>query len=420
MNRTLIYSALSGLMLMSHAAMAVDFDGFMTAGFAAHNADDGNGGEVVYLNGITNDPSFDNDSKFGLQVTADVSEDMQGVAQILATGADQNYDLDVEWAYLDYTLNQNLSLRGGKVKEPVFLISDYIEVGYAYPWIRPPQEVYSNNPINTIVGMEALAVADLGGINLLIQPYLGSNTDDVPGYNGQAQFNAENFYGLAIQLSSRAFTFQVSYLKTDVATTGFAPFSYPAPGDTPTPISVVNVSAEGTATLASAGVSWDVSNFVGYAEYVSRNIEANKDITSPADLADGFGMDMLFPDQTAWYVTLGYRIGKFLPHVTVAHLESDPFVLKDAGDIVPSPLGVGDRQDSVTVGMRYELNDSAALKVELENIVVDNDPILGSDGGSGTTNYYSNGLFNDASGFPNGDIDKNSISMISVAIDVIF
>jgi len=227
MNKNYIHIAVLGALFVAGQASAVEFDGFLTAGMAIHDQSakfpDGSDADIVYLDGVTKNLSFDNDSKFGLQVNAEVAENMQAVAQILARGSKDNYAMDIAWAYLDYRVASNLNLRGGKVKEPVFLISDYFEVGYAYPWIRPPQEVYRNNPINTINGLQMLYAANLGGVNFLLQPYVGSNTDDVPGTGGQAQFLAEKFYGAAMQLSNPSFTFQVSYLKTDVETQWFLP-----------------------------------------------------------------------------------------------------------------------------------------------------------------------------------------------------
>ena len=404
MNKNTIHIAVLSVLFITGPAAAVEFDGFLTAGVAAHDQK-----LVTYLDGITEDVSFDNDSKFGLQISAKVAENMQAVAQILARGSNDNYDMDIAWAYLDYRLTEGLSLRGGKVKEPVFLISDYFEVGYAYPWIRPPQEVYRNNPINTINGLQMQYAANLGAVTFLLQPYLGSNTDDVPGTGGQAQFLAEKFYGAAMQLSNPSFTFQVSHLKTDVATQGFVPvvdsdgngfpdnvFGDNAGGpqlDPATSMFLMGVNSVGTATLSSAGLSWDIANFVGYTEYVTR------DITDSSET--------LFPDQDAYYVTLGYRMGKWLPHVTFAHSEAKP--LSPATAPLANVFAVS--QDSATIGLRYELNDSAALKIEYETIDLPTDSADRPPG--------SNGLYSDAL-TPFGVTVEDKSSMISIAIDVIF
>lgn len=365
MKKAIVPAALVAALGLSQQVNAVEFDGFLTAGLAVHDQED-----ARYLDTITDDIRFDNDSKFGLQITADVSESMQVVSQILAAGSDENFDMDVEWAYLDWQLSQSISLRGGKIKEPVFLISDYIEVGYAFPWIRPPQEVYTNNPISTINGMEALFQTNISGMSLIFQPYVGTNTEAVPGTNGAVQFDASNFYGAAFQLASRSFTVQMSFLQTDVATSDLTGGTLPS-----------YYVAEGDAQLISAGLSWDVSNFVGYTEYVTRDISSTQ-------------MEGIFPDQDAWYVTLGYRMGNYLPHITVANSEATPV----AGGLP------GVSQDSITLGLRYEINNSAAFKFEIQTI----EPDLA---------VGSSGLFSTAPADLNpGD----SATMISAAVDVIF
>lgn len=68
-------------------------------------------------------------------------------------------------------------------------------------------------------------------------------------------------------------------------------------------------------------------------------------------------MEEAFPDQRAGYVTLGYRVGKFLPHVTYASLQ-------EGMDESPTVL----KQESGTVGLRYDFLDGAALKLEYQRI----------------------------------------------------
>ncbi len=386
MKKAIVPVALAAALGFSQQVNAVNFDGFLTAGFAMHDQED-----ATYLDTITDDIRFDNDSKFGLQMTADVAENMQAVAQILAAGSDENFDLDIEWAYVDWQLNNVMSLRAGKVKEPVFLISDYIEVGYAYPWIRPPQEVYRNNPITTINGMEALFQTNLSNMSLIFQPYLGTNTEAVPGTNGAIQFDASNFYGAALQLASRAFTLQMSFLQTDVATSG----SILGTGTTTDPVTgashatLTPFNAQGEASLVSAGLSWDVNNFVGYTEYVTRDISEAQ-------------MEAIFPDQDAWYVTLGYRMGNFLPHITVANSEATP--------VTGGSRGV--TQDSVTLGVRYEINNSATFKFEVQSITPD---IAAGSGG-----LFGQNPADGSPAVPADFVDGDSATMISAAVDIIF
>jgi len=387
MNKVILYSALLGTSVMSYQARAVELDGYLTAGLAVHNQSQTDGSKVVYLDEVKDDVTFLQDSKFGLQVTADVAEDMQAVAQILASAEDDNYSMDIEWAYLDYTASESTNLRVGRIKQPVFLISDYLEVGYAYPWIRPPAEAYSNMPVDSIIGVQLLYQTRIGDMNFGFQPYFGSNTEGVPG-QPTVNFFADNYVGMALRLENRAFTFQISTFQTDVSTVDTA--------------SALN--SEGSATLSVASLSWDIANFVGYTEYTTRDIESDK-----GTLGQGFNavpFDALFSDQDGYYITLGYRMGKYLPHVTFATIDSEPMAAFDptnfAGSGQPGP-SQGARQDSITLGLRYELNDSAALKMEYQTTELENNA-----GNLGLYQPFSSGLVED------------KMSLVSVAVDIIF
>ena len=187
-------------MLVSASAHAIQFDGFFTVGAAIHDDDtnkdnpDVDGRENVYIGslgdrGITEDLTFETDTRFGLQISSDVSENMSVVAQLLGRGTNSNFDAIVEWAYVDWEFADWISLRAGKVKQPVYLVNDYVEVGYAYPWIRPPVEVYYlNNPLNTVNGAELLLSFPVGPGTLSFQPYIGSNRDDIPNTGGAGLF----------------------------------------------------------------------------------------------------------------------------------------------------------------------------------------------------------------------------------------
>ena len=408
-------------MLASASVHAIQFDGFFTVGAAIHDDDTNKnnplaqGHENVYIGslgdrGITEDLTFETDTRFGLQISSEVSENMKVVAQLLGRGTINNFDAVIEWAYADWEFTDWLSLRAGKIKQPVYLVNDYVEVGFAYPWIRPPVEVYYlNNPLNTVNGAELLLAFPVGPGTLSFQPYIGSNRDDIPNTDGQAFFEAENIYGIDVKYSGRGYTIHASNFQCEVKTHGSLSGVETAFGD-------VNVDLEGTGDcdVTSAGLTFDVSNVLVYAEWQDR--------TTTETLSRPFG------DQEAWYATLGYRIGKWLPHVTYATIDGKASLVTPAavtcaesggcaggaipldGEISNFPVAI---QSSVTAGLRYEVNDSAALKFEYAVVDVENDPQALADANQ-NTNY---GLFvTDFTLAP----PKDKVGIASIALDVIF
>jgi hypothetical protein len=91
-----------------------------------------------------------------------------------------------------------------------------------------------------------------------------------------------------------------------------------------------------------------MADIIAYAEYIRRN-------TDPQ-------MEPVFPDQDAWYVTLGYRFGKFLPTLTYSTVKPG---------IDKSPLAIEEK--SMAIGFRYDIADSAAIKFEALHVVPEED-----------------------------------------------
>jgi len=403
--------------LATTSVQAMRFDGFMTVG-AAINNDTKN--KNTYLGslgdrGITNDPSFETDTRFGLQISSDVADNMSVVAQLLGTGVDQNFNAVVEWAYVDYKMNDYASIHAGKIKQPVYLVNDYIEVGYAYPWIRPPSEVYYlNNPLDTINGVELVLQFPIGNGTLSFLPYFGSNRDDIPNAGG-AYFQAEKIFGMDVKYSGRGYTVHASNFHCNrVDTTG------QLKGVPAGPLGNVdiNLNGSGECNVSSVGLNLDISNVVVYAEWQKR--------TTTNELSRPFG------DQSAWYTTFGYRMGKWLPIITFASIDgtASTYGLPANGAISGGNLPSGESmnfpvsiQTSITAGLRYEVNDSAALKMEYEVVDVNNNPNTlknaNEPGGNGMP-YVNYGLFKtNFKDYP-GNLPTKKVGIFSLALDLIF
>ena len=380
----------------AYAVQGVRINGFLTAGATyadtavcqgdvACTAGVGRG-PVSQDGNISNQVGFSNDSRFGLQISAKINSKVDMTGQLLSRANNNDYAMRANWAFVTYHLADPLAIRAGKLKLTTFLISDYYEVGYAYPWITPPQEVYYSNPISTINGMDALYRVNFGQFSMLFQPYYGTSTGEQalvpqeviggvpevvggaapgvvsspPGTIAYANFTANSMYGINVSAGTNAFTLRGGYLKTLVSAPSFG---------------VTNK----TATFSSVGGSMDWENIVLYAEYFQRRIEQ--------------GANEAFPDQKGWYTTLGYRIGKFLPNVTFAKLENNH---NPVGPGYGTPLA----QSSVTGGVRYELGTGADIKLEAEEVK----PL---DGTRGLLIGY----------LPTG---KTHVMIYSVAIDLVF
>ncbi|ODN41964.1 hypothetical protein [Piscirickettsia litoralis] len=168
----------------------VSFNGFATvmAGKASNDAD---------YAGFTEETSVNNGSLVALQWNFDLTENMQAVAQLVARGdSTNNWKPEFEWAYLSYMFENGFKVKAGKYRIPLFMYSDYLDVSYAQPWIRPPVEVYGGVPTNSISGLDMTYDIEFEESNLSFQPFLGTND------------TVRNVWGLAAAYTMDDWTFR--------------------------------------------------------------------------------------------------------------------------------------------------------------------------------------------------------------------
>ena len=373
-----VSAGFSALLTSAVQAGNVDINSFLTIG-AATISENGS-----YLFNTTENISFENDSHYGVNLRTQVSERVSGAAQLLATSTDSNFKLDAEWAYLSYQISTDVSVRTGKLNLTTFLLSDYAKVGYLHPWIRPPVEVYNNNPLRNFLGLELLHLNRFGRTaKLTSQLFIGSAQAE----NGALEMKANDGYGVNFQLDTPGFTLRAGAISPVIQVVAFNPA---------TNSNVELLDQDDRGVMYTIGASIDVNNFVMYTEAVATDTEGQT--------------RGIFPNQKGAYLTLGYNIGKFLPHVTFGSSSGDvytgPTNLLDplcggavgctGANVVQAPK----TQDSVALGLKYTIDESVSIKFEVQKVNLSN--------GKGT-------------GFATlEDPGVESFNVVSVAMDAIF
>ena len=367
------------LVLFSPLSYAeIDISGYASFKAISNTNDAG----ASYYNGLAPEGELNTDSResnIGIQFSTDISSKMDMTVVMSARGGPaQKYNFETEWAYANYKFNDDLSLRIGKVKGPFYMVSDYKDVGYAYPWVSVPDEVYSTNPIRSVNGLDLVFQKTINDVTYLGEVYYGSGNNSA--YILPTAVNAINTqFGLTGALAPFAYTatskvdFKTHGMLGFNASVAFEGISFRA-GYFSTKVNAFNQKdLEGE--FGGLGMTIDKNNFVVYAEYIVRD-------TGP-------GLEAAFPDATAGYLTLGYRMGDFLPYVTTASLDEG----KDASIYAPI-------QTSTTIGLRYEMDEAAAFKIEAKNIKPE------ANGGE------ANGLFD--------SLITENVTIVTVAVDVLF
>jgi len=376
----ILVCVLTGLHLpVANAVENFQFSGYMTVmGTYAKVAKKANPQEYTkYDNGYASD-KLDLDppgNTIGLQVSADVTDKLDVTLVLQAHGNDE---IDAEWAYANYSATDNLTLRLGRFKGSFFMVSEYSTVSFAYPWVTLPHEVYSTDLIESIAGLNLVYQTSVGSGNWLFEVYTGSANHgakvlptfiDSPANScptcpklskgDMVDFSANQMVGFNTTIGTKEVTFRAGYFTTDMQVPSYG----------------ITKSRVG---FGGVGLIVDWRNILVYSEYVARDTSSELAYT--------------FPDQKAWYTTLGYRFGDFMPYITIGGMDKG----KDN-----SVYAV--KQSSATLGFRYELGATSAIKFEAQQVKTDSDP--------GDTGRY--GLFDDP-------VKNGKGNIFAASFDVVF
>lgn len=89
---------------------------------------------------------FDRESLVGVQLKKDFSPTLSATAQLVMRASNPNRGSrpTVDWAYATWqpSLDSSWTFQAGQFRIPLYYYSDYLYIGYAYPWVRPAPDVY--------------------------------------------------------------------------------------------------------------------------------------------------------------------------------------------------------------------------------------------------------------------------------------
>lgn len=336
-------------------------DGFFTAAYARSDDDS----LTENWGGIGNKNDFGALSTFGIQMTFQINPDTKAVTQLIARG-EEEWAIEAEWAYFSYSLADNLTLRMGRQKAPLYVLSEYYEVSYASPWLVAPDEVYGITGDSTYEGISLLYEIPSDTWETTVQGMWGNNSFKAVVL-GDVSLN--NLLSVNITSRTDTTTFRLGYA---IVEGDFPAFSQALPAMTNTAVNpgdrLFFASNEHTdIDYLSAGFVFDNGRWLVMSELVQLTIAG------------------WFTDIDGGYVMTGHRFGKLLPHLTYSRMiNADPGA-RASGRIVSSatglPLPLPDstvgaiadhflkqEQSTYTLGLRYELAHGMSAKAEWSHI----------------------------------------------------
>lgn len=333
------------------------------------------------------------DSVLGIQAGLRLGEHNTAVLQLMTRETQRgDYQPRATLAFVSHALTPELTVRAGRLRSPFFMLSDSADINYNQPWVRPPTEVYGLNPFADLDGIDLLHRSRIGDSFVEIHPYFGRSRVPVIG-GGRARL--DDLMGVRVTIETGGLSLSAGHAKANLAvlrsSAGYRAFvnRVGLPADLQARLS----GSGADASFSSLGLQWDDGRWLVSAELARTTASA---FTNSA---------------TGAYVSVGRRIDSLTPYLSVARQWQDaPLVdLANAGAyaavLAPFNRSRNQAQRSVTAGVRWDMLHNAAVKAEFSHVRTDREAhgtFIARD------NPFAPGL------------DRQSINLISVSVDVVF
>ncbi|PNH91812.1 hypothetical protein [Vibrio diazotrophicus] len=329
MRKKILAVVICGLAFGTNAANFDDLriSGFGSVGFGQADND------VGYA-GYEDQVGFKYDTLLGLQFDFQVNDRASVTTQIVANGR-YNFEPAIEVAYLSYDIDF-ATIRGGKIRTPFFIYSDYLDVGYAYPMLRPSQEIYEHLIISSFTGVDLLLPIDIGDSTLQLQPYLGvSQLEDRDiGFDETVDLN--EVLGLAGNWFIGDWTLHASYVQAELE---------PMNADPKNPYDLVRLlqlDKQQAAIFHSLGIQYNDGDWLLNVEAMTMELEG------------------AFYDVEAASALVGYQFGQVTPYLASAFVETTD----DENRLHLPPSKQRFERTSYSLGLRWDFASNIAMKLD--------------------------------------------------------
>ncbi|NRD74979.1 porin [Shewanella sp. VB17] len=339
-----IMLGLSSLLLTTSALAEINISGFASvvggqvlegSGIAEYGLDPTFLADYPSVGAYNEDKiSFNPDTLLGLQFSADLLDGLSATMQLVARGVD-NFEADFEWAYLSYNMSESWTIQAGKKRLPLYYYSDFFDVGYAYPWIRPPADNYTWQ-ISNYTGISALYNYQLGDWSMSGQFYYGEE-DSEPNKLLSEFFFGEKTREIWKDIAGIVLQFNRDWLDIRATHMQYGNERYRS--------DVQVIWNDGTNTRKG--------KFYG----LSVNIEYDNVII----LTELNRLTIEGTDNDTYLVTFGYRFDDLMPYVSYSDFDDG-----EGGEV----------HNTSSLGIRWDFHPSAALKIQYDDIEDNGGPDL--------------------------------------------
>lgn len=373
--------------LASLPALAVEQGEYQINGFGTVGVTHmGGESDLDYgMQGQTNDGwRGDQLSKLAVQLRYGITDTLSVTGQLGTKPVQDSWEVGPGNLYLAWQANDNLTLRGGRLGTPIYMYSETLNVGFSYPWLRLPEEVYSLVQLTSHDGGDVLynRSTDIGTLSFQVAGGQAIKRDHY-ALDDMQELDYRDVFATNVALSTDNFgTFRIGYAEADLQITVDETITnvFGAPQDV-----VFNALDAQKGKFSSLGHQYDDGTWLSAAEAVKLTVERDDDA-----------------ETNAFYIMGGRRFGDYLAHVTYGQLDES-----------------SGRQVSMTYGLNYSITPTVTLKSEYKRVdTSQSDESIGvfkanAQQSYDNAAYQQTGVF----GAPLGTHDAD---IFSVGVDFIF
>jgi hypothetical protein len=320
--------------------------------------DDENAEYVGYDNSV----NLNQQSLLGLQADYRLSDDFSVTGQVVGYASDQR-NSGLEWLYLTYSPNSALQVKLGRQRIPFFTYSDSLDIGFAYPWLTLPQQVYDTAFFSTFDGALASYEFAINDWVINYEGYWGRFDDKI--YLASQNINTQviGLFGVNATVGYKNFIVRTSYGQGD--------------------IDIEQDEVEQFSQLLrqfgfTKNADWLNANGLLQFYQLSANYE-DLDYFVRSEFAKVKGAGGLFADIDSFYISAGYNFYPYTVYISYSkkdlhfdHIASEiPFGFSPDLDVLAATyLGVlaafpDDKSTGTKLGLRWDWHTNLAFKAEM-------------------------------------------------------
>lgn len=329
------------------------------------------------------------DSRFGLQIDWNPGGGWEGAVQgvWLPRPAGTPVQQNIETAYLGYRFLPDTRVRIGRVSPDIFLFADSRSIGFALPWARPPVDFYGFVPLAAINGIDADQRWYSGESTWRARASAGTVESSVTDIQGsRVSFKGRDTWAVSLTREEGGLQTKASYIRTRAQT------------DVGPGLAQLRQGLNALSQLPVPGVADEVASLSrnvwdsGYASYLSFAAmyetgpwtligEASHTRVAGSPLSAGRA-----------YVSAGYRQGMVTYYGLASRVRPDraavgtPAFADTLGPVIGEAgaqqaqalagyaVAAGDNyrydQQTIGVGLRWDFQSNAALKLQVDRFDV--------------------------------------------------